>query len=120
MPSSHVGNSPAVTLRATMGLEAHMGKCDVTSNLGRPRNGLERDAVESYRELQSAEKAFEPGLRLPETYFLARIAPREQVSVRNPRRSGGSFQGSSAGSLLFSAQELGFGLCLLCLRRLAH
>jgi len=33
-----------------------MGKFDVTSNLGKPRNGLERDAVQSFRELESAEK----------------------------------------------------------------
>jgi hypothetical protein len=40
-----------------------MGKFDVTSNLGRPRNGLERDALRSFRELEGAEKAFGPGLR---------------------------------------------------------
>ncbi|MFL6302845.1 MAG: hypothetical protein ACJ72H_04825 [Candidatus Sulfotelmatobacter sp.] len=38
-------------------------KFDVTSNSGRPRNSLERDALQSYRELESAEKSFEPGLR---------------------------------------------------------
>lgn len=40
-----------------------MGKFDVTSNLGRPRNDLERDALQSFRELEKAERAFEPGLR---------------------------------------------------------
>lgn len=40
-----------------------LGKFDITSNLKGSRRDLEREAVESFRELERAEEAFEPGLR---------------------------------------------------------
>jgi hypothetical protein len=50
-------------LKGNMATGAALGKFNVTSNLKRRGNDLERDAIESFRGLEKAEAGFEPGLR---------------------------------------------------------